>query len=57
MTTSSSTPDRRGGFAWRGLVAAAVLTIGLDGIVLAANNSVQGAKKEETTRLAPRPQF
>ena len=47
MTTRSSTPDRRGGFAWRGLVAAAVLTIGLDGIVLAANNSVQGAKKED----------
>jgi D-alanyl-D-alanine carboxypeptidase (penicillin-binding protein 5/6) len=33
---------------WRGLIAAAVVfAIGLDGIALAANNSVQGAKKEE----------
>ncbi|ABA04726.1 peptidase S11, D-alanyl-D-alanine carboxypeptidase 1 [Nitrobacter winogradskyi Nb-255] len=47
MTTRSSTPDRRGGLAWRGLVAAAILTISLDGVVLAANNSVQGAKKED----------
>lgn len=47
MTTRSSTYDRRGGLAWRGLVAAAVLTIGLGGIVLAANNSVQGTKKED----------
>lgn len=47
MTTRSSTHDRRGGLAWRGLVAAAILTISLDGVVLAANNSVQGAKKED----------
>ncbi|MEH6950622.1 D-alanyl-D-alanine carboxypeptidase family protein [Nitrobacter sp. NHB1] len=48
MTTRSSTPDKRRRFAWRGLMAAAVgLAIGLNGIALAANNSVQGAKKEE----------
>jgi D-alanyl-D-alanine carboxypeptidase (penicillin-binding protein 5/6) len=48
MTARSSTPDRRRGLAWRGLMAAAViLGIGADGIALAANNSVQGAKKED----------
>ncbi|WP_439925369.1 D-alanyl-D-alanine carboxypeptidase family protein [Nitrobacter sp. JJSN] len=48
MTTRSSTPDRRLGLAWHGLMAAVVvLAIGLDGVALAANNSVQGAKKEE----------
>jgi D-alanyl-D-alanine carboxypeptidase (penicillin-binding protein 5/6) len=37
---------RAGG--WRGLIAAAVaLAIGCGGVVYAANNSVQGAKKEE----------
>ena len=35
-------------FPWRGLVAAAlVLAVGWGGIVYAANNSVQGAKKAE----------
>src|SRR3981189_3893538 len=34
--------------AWRGLMAAVVaMAVGWGGIVLAANNSVQGAKKEE----------
>jgi D-alanyl-D-alanine carboxypeptidase (penicillin-binding protein 5/6) len=48
MTTKPFTPDRRRGTTWRGLIAAAVVfAIGLDGIALAANNSVQGAKKEE----------
>ena len=48
MTARSSTPDRRRGLAWRGLMAAVViLGIGADGIALAANNSVQGAKKED----------
>ena len=47
MTARSSTPDRRRGLAWRGLMAAVVLAIGADGIALAANNSVQGAKKDE----------
>jgi D-alanyl-D-alanine carboxypeptidase (penicillin-binding protein 5/6) len=38
----------RAGRSWRGLVAAAVvLAIGCGGVVYAANNSVQGAKKEE----------
>jgi len=36
------------GRSWRGLIAAVVvLAIGLGGVVLAANNSVQGAKKDE----------
>src|SRR6185437_16021280 len=48
MTTRFSIPDRRRGFAWHGLMATVVLlAIGLDGVALAANNSVQGAKKEE----------
>ncbi|ABE62810.1 Serine-type D-Ala-D-Ala carboxypeptidase [Nitrobacter hamburgensis X14] len=48
MTARSFTPDRRQGLTWRGLMAAAiVLAVGFDGIALAANNSVQGAKKEE----------
>ncbi|MGY3490297.1 D-alanyl-D-alanine carboxypeptidase (penicillin-binding protein 5/6) [Bradyrhizobium sp. USDA 4011] len=38
----------RAGRSWRGLVAAAVvLAIGCGGVVYAANNSVQGAKKED----------
>ncbi|MGY3445478.1 MULTISPECIES: D-alanyl-D-alanine carboxypeptidase family protein [unclassified Bradyrhizobium] len=38
----------RAGRHWRGLVAAAVaLAIGCGGVAYAANNSVQGAKKEE----------
>ncbi|OKO78950.1 D-alanyl-D-alanine carboxypeptidase family protein [Bradyrhizobium sp. NAS96.2] len=38
----------RAGRCWRGLVAAAVaLAIGCGGVVYAANNSVQGAKKED----------
>ncbi|HEX7921017.1 D-alanyl-D-alanine carboxypeptidase family protein [Bradyrhizobium sp. C9] len=38
----------RAGRGWRGVVAAAVaLAIGCGGVVYAANNSVQGAKKEE----------
>ncbi|WP_375783016.1 D-alanyl-D-alanine carboxypeptidase family protein [Bradyrhizobium sp. Pha-3] len=38
----------RAGRCWRGLVAVAVvLAIGCGGVVYAANNSVQGAKKEE----------
>jgi D-alanyl-D-alanine carboxypeptidase (penicillin-binding protein 5/6) len=47
MTARSSTPDRRRGLAWRGLMAAVILAMGADGIALAANNSVQGAKKED----------
>jgi D-alanyl-D-alanine carboxypeptidase (penicillin-binding protein 5/6) len=63
MTIKSFTPDRRRGTTWRGttwrgkiwrgkiwrglIAAAVVLAIGFDGIALAANNSVQGAKKEE----------
>ncbi|MGY3698554.1 D-alanyl-D-alanine carboxypeptidase (penicillin-binding protein 5/6) [Bradyrhizobium sp. USDA 3240] len=38
----------RAGRGWRGVIAAAVvLAIGCGGMVYAANNSVQGAKKEE----------
>ncbi|PAY06735.1 D-alanyl-D-alanine carboxypeptidase [Bradyrhizobium sp. UFLA03-84] len=38
----------RAGRCWRGLIAAAVVAaIGCGGVVYAANNSVQGAKKEE----------
>ncbi|MGN1288743.1 MAG: D-alanyl-D-alanine carboxypeptidase family protein [Bradyrhizobium sp.] len=38
----------RAGRCWRGLVAASVvLAIGCGGVVYAANNSVQGAKKED----------
>jgi serine-type D-Ala-D-Ala carboxypeptidase (penicillin-binding protein 5/6) len=39
----------RAGWPWRGLIAAVVaLAVGCSGIVYAANNSVQGAKKEES---------
>jgi D-alanyl-D-alanine carboxypeptidase (penicillin-binding protein 5/6) len=42
---ASVTPGRR---FWRGLIAGAVLVaFGWNGVLLAANNSVQGAKKEE----------
>ena len=48
MTTRFFTHDKRREFAWRGLTAAIViLAIGIGGVALAANNSVQGAKKEE----------
>ncbi|GAB1716153.1 MAG: Serine-type D-Ala-D-Ala carboxypeptidase [Nitrobacter sp.] len=53
MATKPFTRDRRRGTVWhgktwRGLIAAAVvLAIGLDGVALAANNSVQGARKDE----------
>jgi D-alanyl-D-alanine carboxypeptidase (penicillin-binding protein 5/6) len=48
MTARFSSPDRRRGLAWHGLIAGVVaLAIGAGGIALAANNSVQGAKKDE----------
>jgi len=47
-SASSCTGAARAGSLWRGLVAAAVaLAIGCTTAVYAANNSVQGAKKEE----------
>ncbi|MBR0895092.1 D-alanyl-D-alanine carboxypeptidase [Bradyrhizobium tropiciagri] len=47
-TAVPRTLSARAGRYWRGLVAAAVaLAIGCGGVVYAANNSVQGAKKEE----------
>jgi len=40
--------DAAAAFPWRGLIAAALaLAVGWGGVVYAANNSVQGAKKEE----------
>ncbi|MGF6309108.1 D-alanyl-D-alanine carboxypeptidase (penicillin-binding protein 5/6) [Bradyrhizobium sp. i1.8.4] len=48
QTAVSRTFAARAGRCWRSLVAAAVaLAIGCGGVVYAANNSVQGAKKEE----------
>ena len=48
QTEIPRTSFARAGRCWRGLVAAAVvLAIGCGGVVYAANNSVQGAKKEE----------
>jgi len=48
MTTRFFTHDKRREFAWRGLTAAIViLAIGIGSVALAANNSVQGARKEE----------
>ena len=46
--SSSGKPKSATGRAWRGLIAAAVaIAVGCAGAVYAANNSVQGAKKEE----------
>ena len=46
--SSSGKPESATGRAWRGLIAAAiVIAVGCAGAVYAANNSVQGAKKEE----------
>ena len=46
-TSVSRKPDTAAVFPWRGLAAAALaLAVGWGGIVYAANNSVQGAKKE-----------
>jgi D-alanyl-D-alanine carboxypeptidase (penicillin-binding protein 5/6) len=46
--SSSGKPKSATGRAWRGLIAAAVaIAVGCCGAVYAANNSVQGAKKEE----------
>jgi D-alanyl-D-alanine carboxypeptidase (penicillin-binding protein 5/6) len=46
--SSSGKPKSATGRAWRGLIAAAVvIAVGCSGLVYAANNSVQGAKKEE----------
>src|SRR3977135_2690250 len=46
--SSSGKPKSATGRAWRGLIAAAVvIAVGCSGVVHAANNSVQGAKKEE----------
>src|SRR3981081_4792669 len=46
--SSSGKPKSATGRAWRGLIAAAVaIAVGCSGAVYAANNSVQGAKKEE----------
>ncbi|QIG99109.2 D-alanyl-D-alanine carboxypeptidase family protein [Bradyrhizobium sp. 6(2017)] len=48
LTAVPSTSLARAGRGWRGLVAALVaLAIGCGGVVYAANNSVQGAKKDE----------
>ncbi|KJC60050.1 D-alanyl-D-alanine carboxypeptidase [Bradyrhizobium sp. LTSPM299] len=48
QTAVSRTFAARAGRCWRGLIAAVVvLGIGCSGVVYAANNSVQGAKKEE----------
>ncbi|WP_426433714.1 D-alanyl-D-alanine carboxypeptidase family protein [Bradyrhizobium genosp. P] len=48
QTAVSRTFAARAGRCWRGLVAAVVvLAVGCGGVVYAANNSVQGAKKEE----------
>ena len=45
LSRKSSTATGR---AWRGLIAAVVaIAVGWGGVVYAANNSVQGAKKEE----------
>jgi serine-type D-Ala-D-Ala carboxypeptidase (penicillin-binding protein 5/6) len=44
----SRKPTARPGRAWRGLIAALVaVAVGCTGVVYAANNSVQGAKKDE----------
>jgi len=44
----SSTRKYRSAIPWRGLIAAVVvMTVGWGGMVYAANNSVQGAKKDE----------
>jgi D-alanyl-D-alanine carboxypeptidase (penicillin-binding protein 5/6) len=46
--SSSGKPKSATGRAWRGLIATAVaIAVGCAGAVYAANNSVQGAKKEE----------
>src|SRR3977135_1691603 len=46
--SSSGKPKSATGRAWRGLIAAAVvIAVGCSGVIHAANNSVQGAKKEE----------
>jgi D-alanyl-D-alanine carboxypeptidase (penicillin-binding protein 5/6) len=46
--SSSGKPKSATGRAWRGLIAATVvIAVGCAGAVYAANNSVQGAKKEE----------
>ncbi|MEO8320479.1 MAG: D-alanyl-D-alanine carboxypeptidase, partial [Bradyrhizobium sp.] len=46
-TSVSRNPDTAAAFPWRGLAAAVLaLAVGWGGIVYAANNSVQGAKKE-----------
>jgi D-alanyl-D-alanine carboxypeptidase (penicillin-binding protein 5/6) len=47
-TPVSRKPDAAAAVSWRGLIAAVLaLAIGWGGIVYAANNSVQGAKKDE----------
>src|SRR5256885_15070126 len=47
-TKISRKSDSVAAFGWRGLFAAALaLAVGWGGIVYAANNSVQGAKKDE----------
>src|SRR3981189_2670025 len=46
--SSSGKPKSATGRAWRGLIAAAVvIAVGCAGAVYAANQSVQGAKKED----------
>src|SRR4030081_937848 len=46
--SSSGKPKSATGRAWRGLIAAAVvIAVGCSGAVYSANNSGQGAKKEE----------
>jgi D-alanyl-D-alanine carboxypeptidase (penicillin-binding protein 5/6) len=46
--SSSRKPQSRPALFWRGLIAAAVVaSVGWGGLVYAANQSVQGAKKEE----------
>ncbi|MDW4716396.1 hypothetical protein NQ256_24210, partial [Escherichia coli] len=48
QTAVPSTLSARAGRCWRSLIAAAIaLGIGCGGVVYAANNSVQGAKKED----------
>src|SRR5436190_17900087 len=47
-TPVSRKPDAAAAVSWRGLIAAVLaLAVGWGGIVYAANNSVQGAKKDE----------